>query len=146
LDHVASLERAAHTTLHLVHELRSGTADVMANDGGNKKNGNALPSLKEPLPDDTEKGQFLMKLAPRIRRLEASTVKCLTGRLELILTDMKRRKTAETDTDSIATTEKQVDHTDDVLKEEKVRESNMRHMTLLVSARTDGNALSFIFW
>jgi hypothetical protein len=118
----------------------------MANDGGNKKNGNALPSLKEPLPDDTEKGQFLMKLAPRIRRLEASTVKCLTGRLELILTDMKRRKTAETDTESIATTEKQVDHKDDVLKEEKVRESNMRHMTLLVSARTDGNALSFVFW
>jgi hypothetical protein len=108
LDHVASLERAAHTTLHLVQELKSSTAEVtnltsMQHKVEEAANGNsgaanasaALPNLRAPLPDDTDKAQFLMKLAPRIRRLEADTVKALTTTLEEVLGQMKSRKEEE---------------------------------------------------
>ena len=44
--------------------------------------------MNMPLPKDKEKAQFLMKLAPRIRRLESETVKALTARLDMILTSM----------------------------------------------------------
>lgn len=119
LDHVASLERAAHTTLHLVQELKSSTAEVTSltsvqhkedaaagADNNNTAGGTAannsqsssassLPNLRAPLPDDTDKAQFLMKLAPRIRRLEADTVKALTATLEVVLGQMKSRKEDE---------------------------------------------------
>lgn len=118
LDHVASLERAAHTTLHLVQELKSSTAEVTSltsvqhkedaaaagadnnTAGGTSANpqsssASSLPNLRAPLPDDTDKAQFLMKLAPRIRRLEADTVKALTATLEEVLGQMKSRKEDE---------------------------------------------------
>ena len=118
LDHVASLERAAHTTLHLVQELKSSTAEVTsltsvqhkedtvaAGADNNTASGStannpqssasSLPNLRAPLPDDTDKAQFLMKLAPRIRRLEADTVKALTATLEDVLGQMKSRKEDE---------------------------------------------------
>lgn len=116
LDHVASLERAAHTTLHLVQELKSSTAEVTsltsvqhkedaaAGADNNTASGttanpqssaSSLPNLRAPLPDDTDKAQFLMKLAPRIRRLEADTVKALTATLEEVLGQMKSRKEDE---------------------------------------------------
>jgi conserved oligomeric Golgi complex subunit 2 len=44
-----------------------------------------LPSLRTPLDDDMEQAQFLMKLAPRIRRLESDTVIALTYRMEEVL-------------------------------------------------------------
>lgn len=99
IDHIASLERAAHTTLQLIHELKSSN-DAMfdpkgseidgSHDGRTKKTENSkeLPSMNTPLPTDKEKARFLMKLAPRIRRLESDTVKALTARLDMILTDM----------------------------------------------------------
>lgn len=110
------MERAAHTTLHLVQELKSSTAEVTSltsvqhkedaaagADNNNTAGGTAannsqsssassLPNLRAPLPDDTDKAQFLMKLAPRIRRLEADTVKALTATLEEVLGQMKSRK------------------------------------------------------
>ena len=108
LDHVASLERAAHTTLHLVQELKSSTAEVTNltsmqhkdeaaadNNTGTANASASLPNLRAPLPDDTDKAQFLMKLAPRIRRLEADTVKALTNTLEEVLGQMKSRKEEE---------------------------------------------------
>ena len=42
----------------------------------------ALPSLRSPLEEDTERAQFWMKLAPRIRRLESDTIAALTNRME----------------------------------------------------------------
>lgn len=113
------MERAAHTTLHLVQELKSSTAEVTSltsvqhkedaaagADNNNTAGGTAannsqsssassLPNLRAPLPDDTDKAQFLMKLAPRIRRLEADTVKALTATLEEVLGQMKSRKEDE---------------------------------------------------
>jgi len=118
LTHVSSLERAAHTTLHLVQELRSSTAEMSAftstqsssntttnssssdskNINSSNSNNSLLPSLHTPLPDDTEKAQLLLKLAPRIRTLEREVVKCLVGRLEIVLGQMKIRK-MEVDSD-----------------------------------------------
>ena len=54
-----------------------------------------VPSLRTPLNDDTERAQFLMKLAPRIRRLESGTINSLTYQMEQILEsiqDNHRRK------------------------------------------------------
>jgi conserved oligomeric Golgi complex subunit 2 len=64
---------------------------------GNKSSSNPtttslLPSLRTPLEDDTERAQFLMKLAPRIRRLESGTINALTYRMEQILQLIQERR------------------------------------------------------
>ena len=70
--------------------------EAAANNNTGTANASAsLPNLRAPLPDDTDKAQFLMKLAPRIRRLEADTVKALTTTLEEVLGQMKSRKEEE---------------------------------------------------
>lgn len=100
---MASLERCAHTVLCLVQDLQSSTNRVSAltvasrvhdnnnsnSNNNSNKNGSStkgsttmLPSLRTPLEEDTERAQFLMKLAPRIRRLEADTISSLTLRME----------------------------------------------------------------
>jgi len=68
------------------------------NINSSNSNNSLLPSLHTPLPDDTEKAQLLLKLAPRIRTLEREVVKCLVGRLEIVLGQMKIRK-MEVDSD-----------------------------------------------
>jgi conserved oligomeric Golgi complex subunit 2 len=66
----------------------SATADSNSN----------LPSLRTPLEADMESAQFLMKLSPRIRRLESDTVIALTNRTEEILKTLQdRRKAGEID-------------------------------------------------
>jgi hypothetical protein len=45
-----------------------------------------------PLEEDTERAQFIMKLAPRIRRLETDTISCLTLRLESVLKRLQQRR------------------------------------------------------
>jgi conserved oligomeric Golgi complex subunit 2 len=55
-------------------------------------NSSSLPSLKTPLEHDTEKAQFLMKLAPRIRRLESDTIRGLSQRMEAILQEIQERR------------------------------------------------------
>ena len=109
LDHASSLERAAYTTLHLLQELQSSSADVSAitmntpaknkqavEDDNNKNSNNTLPSLNDTSSLTSgingvimEKSRFLMKLAPRIRRLESDTAKCLVGRLESLLVKVR---------------------------------------------------------
>ena len=98
LDRVSSLERAAYTTLYLVQELQASTAEVtdLTSKPFSKPESLGppeadLPSLRAALPPDTDKAQFLMKLAPRIRRLESDTVKRLTARFEDVLMEMKAR-------------------------------------------------------
>ena len=88
VDHVLSLERAAHTTLYLVQDLQSSTAQLSSST--TLSDSSALPSLRTPLDRDTELAQFLMKLAPRIRRLESDTITCLSIRLELVLKQLQR--------------------------------------------------------
>lgn len=100
VDHVASLERAAHTALYLVHDLHTSSEQVSALTsklGGTDSS--ALPSLRTPLDHDTERAQFVMKLAPRIRRLESDTLNCLTQRLEYILKQTQQRREATSELD-----------------------------------------------
>jgi hypothetical protein len=61
--------------------------------GGN----NVLPSLDDDYGDSSsangavmEKSRFLLKLAPRIRRLEGDASRCLAGRLEGLLAKVRR--------------------------------------------------------
>ena len=60
-------------------------------DTGSNSNPNILPSLNDTSSSGgvnnviMEKSRFLMKLSPRIRRLESDTAKCLVGRLESLL-------------------------------------------------------------
>lgn len=117
-DHVCSLERAAYTTLHLLQELQRSSADVSAmttpkkptkqeTDATNtststvtKSNDNNNISSSLSIFNSTdntslnavimEKSRFLMKLAPRIRRLESETAKCLVSTLEDLLVRVRR--------------------------------------------------------
>ena len=105
LDHASSLERAAYTTLHLLQELQSSSKEVSAITigGGQTANdadadtSNMLPTLNDTSSATSgingvimEKSRFLMKLAPRIRRLESDTAKCLVGRLESLLAKLRQ--------------------------------------------------------
>lgn len=98
VDHVSSLERAAHTTLCLVQDLQSSTEQV-STASAPVQDSNALPSLRTPLDRDTERAQFLMKLAPRIRRLESDTVICLSATLERVLKQLQQKR-QENDNDT----------------------------------------------
>lgn len=101
LDHVLSLERAAHTTLCLVQDLQSSNAQVTAmttakSTGADTQNATSttssasLPSLRTPLEDDTERAQLLLKLAPRIRRLESDSIISLSHRMEDVLNCLRQ--------------------------------------------------------
>lgn len=110
LDRSTSLERAAYTTLHLLQELQSSSAQVSSmtqtpikatTTNNNNNNIDSLPSLTTTDASSNyyystgvggviiEKSRFLMKLAPRIRRLESDTVKCLVVRLEGLLMQVR---------------------------------------------------------
>jgi len=108
LDRSTSLERAAYTTLHLLQELQSSSAQVSSMTQtpikattNNNNNNDSLPSLTTTTDASSnyfstgvsgviiEKSRFLMKLAPRIRRLESDTVKCLVVRLEGLLMQVR---------------------------------------------------------
>lgn len=103
-----SLERCAHITLFLVQDLQTSTDRVTAitasrvimNDGGDSSS--ALPSLRAPLEQDTDRAQFLMKLSPRIRRLESDTITALTHRMEETLKNLQKlREGRVTEADEI---------------------------------------------
>jgi len=144
LDHASSLERAAYTTLNLLQELQSSTAEVSAitmmggsnNDANTSSdnaaagddnatgNNNNLPSLNDMSSSANgsggingvimEKSRFLMKLAPRIRRLESDTAKCLVGRLESLLTKVRHLTEEENDNDNNNSMNMSDDYDDDV--------------------------------
>jgi len=116
VDHVSSLERCAHTTLCLVQDLQSSTDKVTAltaskmvlsegnsnNNNNNKNNGSsALPSLRTALEEDTERAHFLMKLAPRIRRLESDTIIALTHRMEETLRNLQQLREGNAEEDQL---------------------------------------------
>lgn len=48
--------------------------------------------MKTALEHDTERAQFVMKLAPRIRKLESDTVQALSAKLETSLQHIQRRR------------------------------------------------------
>lgn len=56
-----------------------------------KSNTLQLPSMETPLPQDTEKAQFIMKLAPRIRTMENKTFQALVANLEIVLVKRMER-------------------------------------------------------
>mmetsp|Transcript_2429 Transcript_2429/g.3586 ORF Transcript_2429/g.3586 Transcript_2429/m.3586 type:complete len:855 (+) Transcript_2429:25-2589(+) len=102
LDHVASLERSACTALSLIQDLHASSEQVSALTsklpGADSSN---LPSIRTPLDNDTERAQFVMKLAPRIRRLESDTILSLTVRLESILKKIQRESQARNISDGM---------------------------------------------
>lgn len=120
LDHVLSLERAAHTTLCLVQDLQSSNAQVTAmtmtstttpnnstgKDGKEQttSSSSSLPSLRGPLEDDTERAQFLLKLAPRIRHLESDAITSLSHRMEHVLERLRQRRERDQDDDDAVDT------------------------------------------
>jgi hypothetical protein len=70
------------------HE-NTGSGNTNSNNKNNNGSNN-LPSMRTPLAQDSERAQFVLKLAPRIRRLEADTIVCLGQRMERILKDLQR--------------------------------------------------------
>lgn len=99
-----SLERAAHTTLCLVQDLQTSNAQVASLTTAKANNTSAessqnrsinsssssVPSLRTPLEDDTERAYFLLKLAPRIRRLESDSITSLSHRMEDVLNRLRQ--------------------------------------------------------
>ena len=93
LDQLSLLERAAHTALYLLQELKASTEKVAqwtTTSTGNSSTKDATnnSSSLEPI----ERPQFILKLAPRIRRLESDTLLCLTRRLEDGLTQFQQHQ------------------------------------------------------
>lgn len=103
VDHVSSLERCAHITLCLVQDLQTSTDKVTTLTASKvvmtetDKNDSVLPSLRTALLDGTERAQFLMKLAPRIRRLESDTITALTHRMEQTLRNLQQLREGTVD-------------------------------------------------
>jgi hypothetical protein len=96
------LERCAQTTLFLVKELQASTDIVAAMTASNvilnsDSSSNSLPSMRTSLGQDSERAQFLMKLAPRIRHLESDTISSLSFWTEQILKRLQDRKRSEID-------------------------------------------------
>jgi len=73
------LERAAHVTLMLLEELQT------ANESFTTALTNGAGVSPQQQQQDTEHAQFLVKLAPRIRRLETDASQCLGKRMEMVL-------------------------------------------------------------
>lgn len=71
-----------------------GSGDATSNSSS------GLPSMRNPLEEDTERAQFLVKLAPRVRRLESDTVISLTHRLEQVLRALQKRRQSEIEEES----------------------------------------------
>ena len=103
LDQISSLERCAQITLFLVQELQAST-DIVATmtassnvvignreSSASSSNSTTLPSMRSSLDKDSERAQFLMKLAPRIRRLESDTILSLSFWIEQILKRLQDR-------------------------------------------------------
>ena len=82
LDHTASLERAALVTLMLLEELQIANESFTT----------ALATGAGVSQNNTEHAQFLVKLAPRIRRLESDTSQCLGKRMEMVLQRLQELK------------------------------------------------------
>ena len=105
IDRVSSLERCAHTTLCLIQDLQSSTdmiTALTASKVAGVESGGALPSMRTPLDFDTERAQFLMKLAPRIRRLESDTIISLTLRMEETLKALQQRREGRIESEEAA--------------------------------------------
>lgn len=86
LYQMASLERAAHTALMLTQSLQASSNQITETlHSGPKNEGNTILSMDTPLPQDTERAQFIMKLAPRIRALEKKVNESINFHLERAL-------------------------------------------------------------
>ena len=110
-------------------------------DTSSNSNPNILPSLNDTSSSGgvnnviMEKSRFLMKLSPRIRRLESDTAKCLVGRLESLLIKVRtlieeeQRQANDNDNDGVE---------GDTNQQQKKEYYKHRHSSLLL---TIGHAL-----
>lgn len=86
LNHMSSLERVAHTVVFLLNRLKKSSEQVTETLSTKVvQKMDDLPSLDIPLPEDTERAQFMMNLAPRIRSLEQNLYKALGIHLNRLL-------------------------------------------------------------
>jgi len=86
LNHMSSLERVAHTVVFLLNRLKKSSEQVTETLSTKVvQKTDDLPSLDVPLPEDTERAQFMMNLAPRIRSLEQNLYKALSIHLKRLL-------------------------------------------------------------
>ena len=105
LHQMASLERTAHATLILTQQLQASSNQVTltlnhnhnhnhnhnsssnanSTENANANNATKTLSMDTPLPQDTERAQFIMKLAPRIRVLEKNVNHAIAQHLERVL-------------------------------------------------------------
>lgn len=102
MDQISLLERCAQTTLFLVKELQASTDIVAAMTASNvilssDLPSHALPSMRTSLDQDSERAQFVMKLAPRIRHLESDIISSLSFWTEHILMRFQDQKRSEKD-------------------------------------------------
>lgn len=127
LDETSSLERASHITLCLLAELKNANeqvrrmtsanlSTVKTNQGSNgERQSTSVPSLRNALEEDTESSQFVMNLAPRVRRLESDTVEALAHALEYLINQIQEGRESES---SVTITNSQSE--DDTKDEKKV--------------------------
>ena len=115
LDQAFTLEVAAMIALRLLEQVRQATETVAAfstaGGGTREPEGNGtsttttttLPTMRafeEGKLVDNERAQFVLKLAPRIRRLESDAVRCLTQRMEVLLRRLQAIKQAQLESSS----------------------------------------------
>lgn len=115
MNYMISLERIAYTVLHSVHQLQKSSEQVTSSlasasnattnntTKSNKNQSHLLPSMDTPLPQDTEEAQFMMKLAPRIRKLERGAINIISKELERVLHQrVQRKKESQSDSDVVS--------------------------------------------
>lgn len=86
LNHAVSLERAAHITLCVVQELKEASETVsLLTKMSYETTTESSNNVARALPPDSERAQCVLKLAPRIRRLEADVTSCLLKQMETML-------------------------------------------------------------
>ena len=69
----------------------TASSNVVIGNKDTSSNSTTLPSMRSSLDKDSERAQFLMKLAPRIRRLESDTILSLSFWIEKILKRLQDR-------------------------------------------------------
>lgn len=108
-NYMVSLERVSHTTLYLMNQLNLSSDHVtQALHASTSKKIDESTTIDIALPQDIEKAQFIMNLAPRIRSLEDNLCQVLKSQLERILKNRLRRRNLVIDEDIVEGTSEMV--------------------------------------
>lgn len=92
---------------------------------GRSTNGITTTTNQIQSPEDSEHAQFIVKLAPRIRRLESDTISCLTKQMDTMLKQLHEYKLAKIESETMAKSDQaimQQEQNNDIAKEKEVEE------------------------